>query len=187
MLKFDDKRQRERITLTGNLRLVRVESSKYSMKPSDGNPAGAPVEVTLLDGPRPILLTATLQERSDARFLLIEPTVTNDADVKVPFTNKDIKRIGIRFVKDRDRAAGQLNAMKAELVQVKSIVDAPNLVPLATYRAAQRRVKELQGLIPQGEKAVAALDIEVKAAQELYNFAERLHGECKLVVESVSG
>jgi hypothetical protein len=176
-LNLEKQVQREPITLVGDIVVSQVEGFRYSLNPIDGV---LPTEVTL-HGPRPVVLNVSLNDR---RMLVIEPVVKNDAGKSVPFTTKNLDSIRRRVVKTGTTTANQLAAWKSERAQLQAWLESSVLKPLPDYRAATARIKQLDISIPDVEKRVAALEIEAKAMRELLEFAEGVHGDCTLIVES---
>ena len=173
-LSLDAKTQRVPIMLVGDVRIARIDGSDYKLSRK-----GLPVEATL-QGPRPVLLTIT----ENNRMLIIEPTVTTDAGKSIPFTITNLNSIGRRIVRDGQRAAAQVAAMTSERDRLQAWVESPVLKPLAARNEAVARIKQLGISIEEGKRIVAALEIEVKAAQELAEWAQRLQEECVVVVEA---
>jgi hypothetical protein len=177
-----DKIQRQPVTLSGPLRIARIDGCIASLSPSDGNLEQE--VVATLDGPRPVTITMALQDRDDGRSILIEPTIINDAGKSVPFTKKNFTIIARRVTKNGRNAASQLAALNAERSRLRAWVDSPVAKPLVQRNQAVTRIRELGVLIPQGQRAVAALENEARVIQELGAFAERLQNDCAIVIEA---
>lgn len=182
-LDVEGKAQHEAVKLSGELCVARIDGAQYTLKPSDGNLAGGDVIATV-DGPRPIVLTISLESRSRERFLVVVPTVMNNADKPVPFTTKNLELIAGRIGKRGRREAGKLASMQAERARWQAFVKSLGNKVTVERNRTELRINELEVLIPEKQRLVSSLEMELKATQELLEMAQRLHGECKIVLET---
>ena len=183
-LDLEGKSQHEAITLSGQLCVARIEGIRYTLKPTDGCLAAGDVVATL-DGPWPILLTISLESRSRDRFLVVVPTVMNNVEKPVPFTTKNLQLIIGRIQKSGRRESNRLASMQVEIARLQAFVRSLGYKVTLERRRAEARINELDVMIQQSQRLVAALEAELKATQELLEIAQRLHGECKIVLEAV--
>jgi len=177
-LKLEKTMQREAITLKGNIKIVEIDGCGYKLRPESGK---LPVEV-VLEGPRPVTLNVSIEKG----MLEIEPSVKNDAGKSIPFTTKNLDLLLRRIMKKGTSAANQLASLKAEQAKLKANLDARVPMAYLDYKAANARVKQLDGIIPQAEQAIVPLETEAKATQRLADFAHQLDGKCAITIESSS-
>jgi hypothetical protein len=181
VLNLETKMQRGNVSLTGPVRVARLNGVPHTIKPTDGSLANGQVKVSI-NGPRPIVLTV---EMNDRRQILITPTVDVGNGKEIAFTSKTIDPLLRRMMKAGEQAVRDLNAMKAERARLQAWLDSSLLKPLADVRTATARVKELDVLIREGELTIQAMEVQAKGISELAEFAKHLHDNAELVIESI--
>jgi hypothetical protein len=180
VLDLETRTQRADVTLSGPLRIARVNGAAHNIKSAGGSLAAGKAIVSLA-GPRDVLLAVTLNDR---RQLLIEPTVKTDDGDTIPFTTKTLTALQRRINKAGARAVRELEAMRGERARIDAWLNSRLVKPLADVRTATARKNELDVLIKEGEPVIKSMEAQAKIVTELVAFAEQLHGNAELVIES---
>jgi hypothetical protein len=177
------KKQREILTLKGPVRVARVDGSKHSIAPREGVITARPVEVQLLDGPRPILLSVSLLERDGEYFIIIEPTIETDSKDRIPFTIGELKKVRLSLIKSWKAAVKDVEKLSAELAYLQGVLNPRIAPPALEFKRAYARAPVVENLIPEAQARVAQLEVEVQATEDLTRWAQRLESTCCLVIE----